>query len=120
MVAEYHGRYDSQTRKVHDIRDGVVYPPRFLSLQGTLIPLHARAAFGVSRPPSPWPRAAPPRTTGMRPLGLFELASAGAGERWAIEVRHGAPDDTAEAEEAYGHSPFVSAPETDSLLVARR
>ena len=79
MVAEYHCRYDGQTRKVHDIRDGVVYPTRFLSPQGTLIPLNAREALVVYRPPSPWQRAAPPRTTGMRQLVLFELASAGAG-----------------------------------------
>jgi putative transposase len=79
VVAEYHCRYDRQTRKVHDIRDGVVYPTRFLSPQGSLIPLNARETLVVYRPTPPRQRMAPLRPTGMRQLLLFELASAGAG-----------------------------------------
>jgi hypothetical protein len=77
LVAESHGRDDGQTRKVHDIRDGVVSPTRFLSSQGSLIPLHARATFVVSRPTPSRQPPGPPRTTGMRPLLLFALAAAG-------------------------------------------
>ncbi len=78
VVAEYHCRYDRQTRKVHDIRDGVVYPTRFLSPQGSLIPLNARETFVVYRPTPPRQRLAPLRPTGMRQLLLFELAATGA------------------------------------------
>ena len=72
VVAEYHCRYDVQTRKVHDIRNGVVYPTRFLSPQGTLIPLNAREALVVYRPTPPRQRAAP--AFGGRQLLLFALA----------------------------------------------
>jgi len=79
VVAEYHCRYDGQTRKVHDIRDGVVYPTRFLSSQGSLIPLHARETIVVYRPTPRRQPPAPHRTTGTRQLLLFALATAGAG-----------------------------------------
>ena len=75
VVAEYHCRYDSQTRKVHDIRDGVVYPTRFLSPQGTLIPLNAREVVVVYRSTPRRPHAAP--TLGGRQLLLFARALAG-------------------------------------------
>jgi hypothetical protein len=75
VVAEYHCRYDGRTQKVHDIRDGVVYPTRFLSPQGTLIPLNAREAVVVYRATPRRPRAAPPR--GGRQLLLFARSSAG-------------------------------------------
>jgi transposase InsO family protein len=75
VVAEYHCRYDGQTRKVHDIRDGVVYPTRFLSPQGTLIPLNAREAVVVYRATPPRPRAAP--ALGGRQLLLFARVAAG-------------------------------------------
>jgi hypothetical protein len=39
VLAEYHYRYDWRNRKVRHIRDGVFYPTRFVSPQGTLIPL---------------------------------------------------------------------------------
>jgi len=77
LVAEYHCRYDGQTRKVHDIRDGVVYPTRFLSSQGSLIPLNARETLVVYRPTPSRQHPGPPRTTGMRQLLLFALAAAG-------------------------------------------
>ena len=79
VVAEYHCRYDGPTRKVRDIRDGVVYPTRFLSPQGSLIPLNARETLVVYRPTPLRQRGASPRSTGIRQLLLFELASAGAG-----------------------------------------
>ena len=79
VVAEYHCRYDGQTRKVHDIRHGVVYPTRFLSSQGSLIPLNARETLVVYRRIPRRQRVAPPRTTGRRQLLLFELAATGAG-----------------------------------------
>lgn len=79
VVAEYHCRYDRQIRKVHDSRDGVLYPTRLLSPQGSLIPLHARETFVVYRPTPPRQRLAPLHPTGMRQLLLFERASAGAG-----------------------------------------
>ncbi len=86
VVAESHCRYDGQTRKVHDIRDGVVYPTRFLSPQGTLIPLNARAVVVVYRSTPPRPRAAP--TLGGRQLLLFARASAGG---WEVRLgEHGA------------------------------
>jgi putative transposase len=75
VVAEYHCRYDGQTRKVHDIRDGVVYPTRFLSPQGPLIPLNAREVIVVYRPPSPRPPGV--SALGGRQLLLFARASAG-------------------------------------------
>jgi putative transposase len=75
VLAEYHCHYDSRTRKVHDIRDGVGYPTRFLSPQGTLIPLNAREAVVVYRPPAPRLPAAPP--LGGRQLLLFARASGG-------------------------------------------
>ena len=86
VVAESHCRYDGQTRKVHDIRDGVVYPTRFLSPQGTLIPLNAREVVVVYRSTPPRPRAAP--TLGGRQLLLFARASAGG---WEVRLgEHGA------------------------------
>jgi transposase InsO family protein len=39
VLAECHYRYDWRNRKVRHIRDGVFYPTRFVSPQGTLIPL---------------------------------------------------------------------------------
>src|SRR2546428_3915849 len=86
VVAETHCRYEGQTRKVHDIRDGVVYPTRFLSPQGTLIPLNAREVVVVYRSTPPRPRAAP--TLGGRQLLLFARASAGG---WEVRLgEHGA------------------------------
>ena len=63
--------YNWQTRKVTAIRDGVFYPTRFASPQGTLIPLNPQESLVVYRPqalrrPLPWPFPA-------QQLWLFEL-----------------------------------------------
>jgi hypothetical protein len=50
VLAEYHCRYDWREQKVADIRDGVFYPTRFASPQGTLIPLNPQEALVVYRP----------------------------------------------------------------------
>jgi hypothetical protein len=50
VLAEYHCRYDWRERQVTDIRDGVFYPTRFASPQGTLIPLNPQASLVVYRP----------------------------------------------------------------------
>ena len=50
VLAEYHCRYDWRERQVTDIRDGVFYPTRFASPQGTLIPLNPQESLVVYRP----------------------------------------------------------------------
>jgi hypothetical protein len=50
VLAEYHCRYDWREQKVTDIRDGVFYPTRFASPQGTLIPLNPQETLVVYRP----------------------------------------------------------------------
>jgi hypothetical protein len=50
VLAEYHCRYDWRQRQVTDIRDGVFYPTRFASPQGTLIPLSPQESLVVYRP----------------------------------------------------------------------
>lgn len=52
VLAEYHCRYDWRARKVKDIRDGVFYPTRFASPQGSLIPLNAQESLVLYRPSS--------------------------------------------------------------------
>jgi transposase InsO family protein len=71
VLAEYHCRYDWQTRKVTEIRDGVFYPTRFASPQGTLIPLNPQESLVVYRPPTR--RRAPLRSFPAQQLWLFEL-----------------------------------------------
>ena len=50
VLAEYHCRYDWQTRKVTAIRDGVFYPTRFASPQGALLPLNPQESLVLYRP----------------------------------------------------------------------
>jgi len=50
VVAEYHGRYDGREPQVTDMRDGVFYPTRFASPQGTVIPLNPQEPLVVYRP----------------------------------------------------------------------
>jgi putative transposase len=71
VLAEYHCRYDWRTRKVTEIRDGVFYPTRFASPQGTLIPLNPQESLVVYRPPTR--RRAPLRSFPAQQLWLFEL-----------------------------------------------
>ena len=71
VLAEYHCRYDWQTRKVTAIRDGIFYPTRFTSPQGTLIPLTPQESLVVYRPQAL--RRAAPRSFPAQQLWLFEL-----------------------------------------------
>ena len=50
VLAEYHCRYDWRTRKVTDIRDGILYATRFASPQTSLLPLHAQETLVLYRP----------------------------------------------------------------------
>ena len=50
VLAEYHCRYDWRDRKVKDIHDGVFYPTRFASPQGTLLPLNPQESLVLYRP----------------------------------------------------------------------
>jgi hypothetical protein len=50
VLAEYRCRYDWRKRQVTDIRDGVLYPTRFASPQGALIPRNAQESLVVYRP----------------------------------------------------------------------
>ena len=75
ILAVYRCRYDWQERKVKDIQDGVFYPTRFASPQGTLIPLTPQESLVVYRPKAPRRRAHRLATT--RQLLLFELVSTG-------------------------------------------
>ena len=71
VVAEYHCRYDWREQKVTAIRDGVFYPTRFASPQGTLIPLNPQESLVVYRP-----RSLPGRVRksfSTQQLLLFEL-----------------------------------------------
>ena len=71
VLAEYHYRYDWQTRKVTEIRDGVFYPTRFASPQGSLLPLNPHEALVLYRPKSLPPQVPRPRSSPQ--LWLFEL-----------------------------------------------
>jgi hypothetical protein len=50
VLAEYHCRDDWRDRKVKDIHDGVFYPTRFASPQGTLLPLNPQESLVLYRP----------------------------------------------------------------------
>jgi hypothetical protein len=71
VLAEYCCRYDWRGRKVRDIHDGVFYPTRFASSQGTLIPLNPQESLVVYRPQAP--RRPPSRSFPAQQLWLFEL-----------------------------------------------
>jgi len=75
VLAEYHCHYDGRARKVTDIRDGVFYPTRFASPQGTLIPLTPQETLVLYRPPAPRRQTRKPRAT--QQLVLFELVRTG-------------------------------------------
>jgi hypothetical protein len=75
VLAEYHCHYDGRTHKVTDIRDGVFYPTRFASPQGTLIPVNPYEALVVYRPQA---RRRPIRKSSpIQQLLLFELMHTG-------------------------------------------
>jgi Integrase core domain len=52
VVAEYRCHYNWRTRKVEDIREGVFYPTRYASSQGTLIPFNPQESLVLYRPQS--------------------------------------------------------------------
>jgi transposase InsO family protein len=59
VLAEYQGHYDWRARKVTAICDGVFYPTRFASPQGTLFPCNPQEFLVLYRPPMrSWPRLA--------------------------------------------------------------
>src|SRR5262245_14394216 len=71
VLAEYHCRYDWRERKVTDIHDGVFYPTRFASPQGSLLPLNPQEALVLYRPQA---LRRPARlTSAVQQLLLFEL-----------------------------------------------
>jgi len=75
VLAEYHCHDDWQDRKVKNIRQGVVYPTRFASPRGTLIPLTPPGLRGgVSRQASQAPGAPSLPCPAML---LFELMNTG-------------------------------------------
>jgi transposase InsO family protein len=75
VLAEYHCRYDWRDRKVKNVHDGVFYPARFASPQGTLIPLTPQDSLVVYRARSP--RHPPRRRSSAQQLLLFEVVPAG-------------------------------------------
>ena len=75
VLAEYHCHYDGRMRKVTDIREGIFYPARFASPQGTLIPLTPQETLVLYRPPAPRRQTRKPRAT--QQLVLFELVRTG-------------------------------------------
>jgi hypothetical protein len=71
VLAEYHCRYDWREHKVTDIRNGVFYATRFVSPQGSLVPLTPQESLGLYRPQ---PRARQtPLPLPAQQLWLFEL-----------------------------------------------
>jgi hypothetical protein len=50
VLAEYHCQYDWRTHKVTEIREGLFYPTRFASPQGSLIPLTPQESLVLYRP----------------------------------------------------------------------
>jgi hypothetical protein len=71
VLAGYYCRYDWRDRKVKDIREGVFYPTRCASPQGTLIPLTPQDSMVVYRAKRPRCRA--PRPFPRQQLLLFEV-----------------------------------------------
>jgi hypothetical protein len=50
VLAEYHCRYEWRTHKVTEIHDGIFYPTRFASPQGSLISLTPQESLVLYRP----------------------------------------------------------------------
>ena len=75
VLAEYRCRYDWQTHKVKDIRDGAFYPTRFASPQGTLIPLNPQESLVLYHPQSGRRHAR--KSFPHQQLLLFELVRTG-------------------------------------------
>ena len=75
VLAEYHCRYDWRSHKVTEIRDGLFYSTRFVSPQGSLLPLNPQEALVLYRPRSLRRPAQLPLATSQ--LILFELVPTG-------------------------------------------
>jgi hypothetical protein len=60
VLAEYRRRYDWRDHTIKDIREGVLYPTRLASPQGTLLPMTPQDSVVVYRARPPKRRAAPP------------------------------------------------------------
>jgi hypothetical protein len=71
VLAEYYCQYNWHERKVRDIHDGIFYPTRFASSQGTLMPLNPQESLVVYRPQTL--RRPPRRSFPAQPLWLFAL-----------------------------------------------
>jgi transposase InsO family protein len=71
ILAEYHCAYDGRARKVTTLQPSILYPTRFASPQGTLLPLNPQEFLVLYRPPSPRRPAHSRRATPQ--LLLFEL-----------------------------------------------
>jgi hypothetical protein len=75
VLAEYRCHYNWRARKVTDIRQGMFYPTRFPSSQGTLLPLTPQECRVVYRARSSRRRAR--RLSPAQQLGLFEVGPMG-------------------------------------------
>jgi transposase InsO family protein len=75
VLAEYRCRYDWRDHTIKDIREGVFYPSRFASPQGTLLPITPQDAVVVYRARPPKRRA--PRLSPAQQLLLFEVMATG-------------------------------------------
>jgi hypothetical protein len=75
VLAEYHCQYDWRTHKVAESRDGIFYPTRFASPQGSLIPLTPQESLVLYRP-QPLRRPAR-RAFSAQQLMLFALIPTG-------------------------------------------
>jgi transposase len=71
ILAEYHCRYDWQTRKITDVRDGAFYPTRFASPQAALVPINPQESLVLYRPQAL--RRPTQRSSLAQQLWLFEL-----------------------------------------------
>jgi transposase InsO family protein len=74
ILAEYRCRYDWRDRKVKDVRQGVFYPTRFASPQGTLLPLTPQDSLVVYRARA---RRRAPALPPAPQLLLFEVVPTG-------------------------------------------
>jgi transposase len=75
VLAEYHCHYDWRNHKVKAIREGIFYPTRFASPQGSLIPLRPQESLILYHPPSLRHQVRRPLPTPQ--LILFELVHTG-------------------------------------------
>jgi hypothetical protein len=75
VLAEYRCHHDWRARKVTDIHEGVFYPTRFVSPQGTLLPLTPEECMVVYRTRSS--RRQVWRLSPAQQLWLFEVVPMG-------------------------------------------